>query len=69
MFEPSFIIDAVVLFAIGLWPLLLVVTAAGVRWFNARRRLPAMPDHLPCLRCFAQWRCYACRLLLQSHPS
>ncbi|MCX8556226.1 hypothetical protein OS121_14190 [Mycolicibacterium mucogenicum] len=45
MLEPAFIIDAVVLFAIGLWPLLLVVTAAGVRWFNARRSAAAAAVH------------------------
>ncbi|RUP29483.1 MAG: hypothetical protein EKK51_20160 [Mycolicibacterium sp.] len=45
MFEPTFIIDAVVLFAIGLWPLLLVVAAAGVRWFNARRNAAAAAVH------------------------
>lgn len=45
MLEPTFIIDAVVLFAIGLWPLLLVVAAAGVRWFNARRSAAAAAVH------------------------
>lgn len=41
MFEANFIVDAVILYAIGLWPLLLVVSAAGVRWFNARRSAAA----------------------------
>ncbi|MHA7662052.1 hypothetical protein [Mycolicibacterium sp. HS_4_1] len=41
MFEVNFIVDAIVLYAIGLWPLLLVVAAAGVRWFNARRSAAA----------------------------
>lgn len=45
MLEPTFIIDAVVLFAIGLWPLLLIVSAAGVRWFNARRSAAAAAVH------------------------
>ena len=45
MLEPAFIIDAVVLFAIGLWPLLLVVAAAGVRRFNARRSAAAAAVH------------------------
>jgi hypothetical protein len=45
MFEPTFIVEAVVLFAIGLWPLLLVVAAAGVRWFNARRVAAAAAVH------------------------
>lgn len=45
MFEASFIVDAVVLYAIGLWPLLLVVGAAGVRWFNARRSAAAAAVH------------------------
>lgn len=45
MFEPAFLIDAIVLFTIGLWPLLLVVGAAGVRWFNARRSAAAAAAH------------------------
>ena len=45
MFEANFIVDAVVLFAIGLWPLLLVVAAAGVRWFKARRSAAAAAVH------------------------
>lgn len=45
MLEPTFIIDAVVLFAIGLWPLLLIVSAAGVRWVNARRSAAAAAVH------------------------
>lgn len=45
MFEPAFIFDAILLFAIGLWPLLLVVGAAGVRWFNARRTAAATAVH------------------------
>ncbi|KAB7761810.1 hypothetical protein [Mycolicibacterium mucogenicum] len=45
MFEPAFIFDAIVLFSIGLWPLLLVVGAAGVRWFNARRSAAAAAVH------------------------
>ena len=45
MFEPAFIVDAIVLFVIGLWPLLLVVAAAGVRWFNARRSAAAAAAH------------------------
>ncbi len=45
MFEVSFIVDAIVLYAIGLWPLLLVVAAAGVRWFNARRSAAAAAVH------------------------
>ena len=45
MFEASFIVDAVVLYAIGLWPLLLVVIAAGVRRFNARRSAAAAAVH------------------------
>ncbi len=45
MFEANFIIDAIVLYAIGLWPLLLVVAAAGVRWFNGRRSAAAAAVH------------------------
>jgi len=41
MFEANFIFDGILLFAIGLWPLLLVVAAAGVRWFTARRSAAA----------------------------
>jgi hypothetical protein len=45
MVEAKFIFDGIVLFAIGLWPLLLVVTAAGVRWFNGRRSAAAAAVH------------------------
>ncbi|WP_020099386.1 hypothetical protein [Mycobacterium sp. 360MFTsu5.1] len=41
MFSADFVIDGIVVFAIGLWPLLLVIAAAGVRWFNARRTTAA----------------------------
>lgn len=45
MFEPAFIVDAIVLFTLGLWPLLLVVAAAGVRWIKARRAAAAAAIH------------------------
>lgn len=45
MFEANFIVDAIALYAIGLWPLLLVVAAAGVRRFNARRSAAAAAAH------------------------
>jgi hypothetical protein len=45
MVEAKFIFDGIVLFAIGLWPLLLVVAAAGVRWFTARRSAAAAAVH------------------------
>lgn len=45
MFEAKFIFDGIVIFGIGLWPLLLVVAAAGVRWFNARRSAAAAAVH------------------------
>ena len=45
MVEANFIIDAIVLYAIGLWPLLVVLAAAGVRWFNARRSAAAAAVH------------------------
>ncbi|MGX9670574.1 hypothetical protein [Mycobacterium sp. HM-7] len=41
MFEMNFIVDGFIIFAIGLWPLLLVAAAAGVRWFTARRSAAA----------------------------
>ena len=45
MFEANFIVDAILLYAIGLWPLLVVVIAAGVRWFTARRSAAAATVH------------------------
>ncbi|MUL68226.1 hypothetical protein BOO86_27400 [Mycobacterium sp. CBMA 234] len=41
MFEADFFIDGFVIFGIGLWPLLVVVAATAVRWFNARRTAAA----------------------------
>lgn len=41
MFEADFFFDFAVIFAIGMWPLLLVVAATGVRWLNARRQAAA----------------------------
>ncbi len=45
MLEAKFIFDGIIIFGIGLWPLLLVVAAAGVRWFNARRSTAAVAVH------------------------
>ncbi|GAA2419719.1 hypothetical protein [Mycolicibacterium llatzerense] len=45
MLEAKFIFDGIVIFGIGLWPLLLVAAAAGVRWFNARRSAAAAAVH------------------------
>ncbi len=45
MLEANFIFDAIVIFGIGLWPLLLVAAAAGVRWFNARRSAATAAVH------------------------
>ena len=45
MFEAKFIFDGIVIFGIGLWPLLLVVAAAGVRWIKARRAVAAAAVH------------------------
>jgi hypothetical protein len=41
VFEADFFLDFAVIFAIGLWPLLLVLAAAAVRWANARRHAAA----------------------------
>jgi len=41
MFEANFFFDFAVIFAIGLWPLVLVAAAAAVRWMNARRHAAA----------------------------
>ncbi len=45
MLEAKFIFDGIVIFGIGLWPLLLVTAAAGVRWFNARRSAATAAVH------------------------